>query len=61
MKKYEYQVVEPNDLAMEYPEGRRKALDLLNDLGQEGWQLITINQKWKPSEEWLMVREIPDE
>lgn len=61
MKRYEYKAVNPNDLAKQHPQGERTGLQLLNSLGQDGWQLVRIVNLFKEPEEWIMMREIDDE
>ena len=61
MRKFEYRTVNPNEEALKHPTGQRLAVDLLNDLGQEGWELIMIKDIFKDDEEWVMKRELTDQ
>lgn len=56
MKKWEYQQVEPSSLI----DPGMTAVDVLNDLGDDGWELVYVTKKHpgaSPEEVWTLKRE----
>lgn len=51
MKKFEYKTFNTKDL----PE--TNAVDELNSLGNEGWQLVYVGKQIDQGEVWTMMRE----
>ena len=59
MRQLEYKFVLPRQLAESHPAGRQTGVQLLQGLGEDGWELVQVmNFGRRDIEEWVLVRPV---